>query len=201
MPVLEEQASLFPEELLEGILDDCMSRHWRVLYTKSRREKALARQLLGYEIPFYLPLVEKSAVRRGRRVRTFIPLFSGYVFLYGSEEERVRSLTTNHVSRVLEVPDPDGLRADLRQVRQLIAADKPLTVESRLAPGDRVRVRCGPMEGIEGTVLSRRGRVRLLVAINFLQQGASVEMDDFMLEPIDGYGARKRRVPFAHSVG
>ncbi len=201
MPKLEEQGSLFPETLLDGILDDCESRQWWVLYTKPRHEKAVARQLLGYEIPFYLPLVEKNAVRRGRRVRTFVPLFSGYVFLYGSEEERVLSLTTNHISRVLTVPDPDGLRADLRQVRQLIAAKEPLTVESRLAPGDRVRVRCGPMEGIEGAVLSRRGRLRLLVAINFLQQGASVEIDDFMLEPIDWHGARKRRAPLTHSVG
>jgi transcriptional antiterminator RfaH len=200
MPELEEQANLFPNTLLDGIIDDCTSRQWWVLYTKARHEKALARQLLGGEIPFYLPLIVKNAVRRGRRVRARVPLFSGYVFLYGSEEERVLSLTSNHVSRVLKVPDPDGLRADLRQLRKLIAADVPLTVESRLAPGDRVRVRSGPMAGIEGTVLSRRGRTRLLVAVNFLQQGASVEIDDFMLEPLDWHGARERRAPLAHAV-
>lgn len=199
MPVLREQASLFPETLLDGIIDGCESRQWWVLYTKARHEKAVARHLLGYEIPFYLPLVEKNSLRRGRRICTFVPLFSGYVFLYGSEEERVLSLTTNHISRVLEVPDPDGLRADLRQVRQLLAAKVPLTVESRLAPGDRVRVRSGPMEGIEGTVLARRGRVRLLVAINFLQQGASVEIDDFMLEPIGWHGAREHQTALAHA--
>ena len=67
---------------------------------------------------------------------------------------------------------------------QLIAANMPLTVESRLGPGDRVRVRFGSLAGIEGTVLSRRGEVRLVVCVDFLQQGASVEIDDFMLEPI-----------------
>jgi transcription antitermination factor NusG len=205
MPVFEEQASLFPETLLEGIPDDVQGRQWWVLYTRSRREKAVARHLLGYEIPFYLPLVEKNAVRRGQRVRTLVPLFAGYVFLYGCEEERVLSLTTNHISRVLDVPDPDGLRGDLRQLRQLLAANVPLTVESRLAPGARVRVRYGPMEGIEGTVLSRRGRTRLLVAVDFLQQGASVEINDFMLEPIDWHGspsgARKRPTLSAHAVG
>jgi transcriptional antiterminator RfaH len=185
--------------LLDGILDDCESRHWWVLYTKSRHEKAVARQLLHWEVPFYLPLMEKNSVRGGRRIRTFVPMFSGYLFLYGSEEERVRSLTTNRISRVLEVPDPDRLLADLRQVQQLLAAKVPLTIESRLAAGDRVRVRCGPMEGIEGSVIARRGRVRLLVAVDFLQQGASVEIDDFMLEPIDWHGARADHAPFSYS--
>jgi hypothetical protein len=145
--------------------------------------------------------MEKNSVRRGRRICTFVPMFSGYVFLYGSQEERVRSLTTNRISRVLEVPDPDRLVADLRQVRQLLAAKVPLTIESRLAAGDRVRVRHGPMEGIEGTVVARRGRLRLLVSVNFLQQGASVEIDDFMLEPLDWHGARKRRASLGHAVG
>jgi len=199
MPVLKEETSLFPERLLDGILDDSQSRQWWVLYTKSRREKALARRLLSYEIPFYLPLVENTTIRRGRRLRTLVPLFSGYVFLYGREDERVQSLTTNHISRVLDVPDPEGLRYDLSQLRQLLAAKVPLTMESRLAPGDRVRVRYGPMEGIEGTVLSRRGQVRLLVAVNFLQQGASVEIDDFMLEPIDWRGAGNRRGQLARA--
>ena len=74
---------------------------------------------------------------------------------------------------------------ELQQLQRLIATNAPLTVESRLAPGRRVRVRQGPFAGIEGTVLVRRGETRLLVSINFLQQGASVEIDDFQLEPID----------------
>jgi transcriptional antiterminator RfaH len=130
-----------------------------------------------------------------------VPLFPGYVFLYGSDDERIVSLTTNHISRVLDVPDPKGLRADLRQLRQLIEAKEPLTQESRLAPGDRVRVRSGPMEGIEGTVLDRRGRARLVVAINFLQQGASVEIEDFMLEPIDWEEPERLRSPVVYSLG
>ena len=89
-----------------------------------------------------------------------------------AEEERVRSLTTGRISRVLEVEDADQLVFDLRQLRQLIVSDAPLTVESRLAAGQWVRVRQGAFAGLEGTVLKRRGKTRLLVSINFLQQGA-----------------------------
>ena len=114
-----------------------------------------------------------------------MPLFAGYVFIFADEAERIKTLTTNRVSRILAVEDQEQLLFDLRQLHQLIAANAPLTIESRLAPGQRVRVRGGAFAGLEGTVLKRRGETRLLVCVNFLQQGASVEIDDFVLEPLD----------------
>ncbi len=185
MPILKEERNLYPETLLDSLPCDAPLRRWLALYTKARQEKSLARELLKHEIPFYLPLVGKTSVSRGRRRTSQVPLFGGYIFLYGSEEERVRTLTTNRVSRVLSVENPEQLAFDLRQLRQLIAAGAPLTVESRLAPGRRVRVRHGAFAGLEGTVLKRRAETRLLVSVNFLQQGASVEIDDFLLESLE----------------
>jgi transcription antitermination factor NusG len=184
MPILREERSLYPPPLLDEMAAQPSERRWWVLYTKARQEKAISRDLLAFEIPFYLPLVKKSWVSRGRKVSSHTPLFPGYVFLFASEQERIRSLTTNRVSRVLTIDDPARLLHDLRQLRHLIASKAPLTVESRLEPGNRVRVRRGPLVGLEGTVLTRRGQTRLLVSIDFIQQGASVEVDDFQLEPI-----------------
>ena len=70
------------------------------------------------------------------------------------------------------------------QVKRLIAAKVPLTIEARLQPGRRVRVRRGSSPVSEGIVESRCRQTRLIVAINFLQRGISVELDDIMLEPI-----------------
>jgi len=185
MPIHPAETSVFPENLLETAPVESPERCWRVVYTKARQEKALARELLKYEVPFYLPLIPRDHLIRGKRVRSLLPLFAGYVFLFGSEEDRLRTLKTNRTSRILPVDDQAQLLRDLAQIRQLIATDAPLTVERRLAPGRRVRVKSGAMLGLEGTVLSRRGHTRLLVAVNFLQQGASVAIDDFMLEPLD----------------
>jgi transcriptional antiterminator RfaH len=185
MSVRNEDCTLYPETLLEPGVAASPERHWMVLYTKARQEKALARDLFHHEVPFYLPLVRKHSLRRGRRAAAQTPLFSGYLFLFASEAERIYSLTTNRISRILVVSDVDRFVYELRHLQQLIASKAPLTIESRLMPGKRVRVRQGPFAGIEGTVLIRRGETRLLVSINFLQQGASVEIDDFQLEPID----------------
>lgn len=185
MPILKEEPSIYPETLLEDAPLEMAGRHWFALYTKARQEKSLARELLKYRIPFYLPLVKKTSVSRGRKRVSLMPLFGGYLFVFGAEEERVRCLTTNRISRVLVVEQPEQLVFDLRQFRQLIAANAPLTIESRLSPGRRVKVCHGAFAGLEGTVLKRRNETRLLVAVNFLQQGASVEIDDFALEPLE----------------
>lgn len=185
MPILKEEPSLFPDTLLDESPLDLPCRQWFALYTKARQEKSLARELLKQQIPFYLPLVKKISVSRNRKRTSLTPLFGGYLFLFGAEEERVRCLATNRISRILVVEQPEQLVFDLRQFRRLIAANAPLTIEARLAPGRRVRVRQGAFAGLEGTVLKRRGETRLLVAINFLQQGASVEIDDFLLEPLE----------------
>jgi transcription antitermination factor NusG len=176
---------MYPETLLDGAPAELTTGRWLALYTKARQEKSLSRELLKLRIPFYLPLVRKTNISRGRKRTSLTPLFAGYVFLCGSEEERLRALATNRICRILTVEDPDQLLFDLRQVHQLIAANAPLTVESRMAPGQRVRVRQGAFAGLEGTVLKRRGETRLLVSINFLQQGASVEIDDFLLDPLE----------------
>lgn len=187
MPILQLEPTVYPGELLTSApesAEDSVERRWWAVYTKARQEKALARQLLGWQVPFYLPLLPQETMTRGRRVRSHLPLFAGYLFLYGTEEERVRSLTTNRISRILDVANQEELFCDLRQVREVIESGAPLTVESRLEPGQRVRVKFGAFAGMEGTVVQRRGRVRLLIAVNYLQQGISIEIDDMMVEPL-----------------
>jgi len=185
MPILAAETSVFPENLFDDFSAESCQRSWMAVYTKARQEKALARQLLQQKMPFYLPLVAKDNFIRGKRIRSYIPLFTGYIFLYGSEEERVGALTTNRISRILPVRDQQQLFNDLRQLRHLIESNAPLTVERRLMPGRRVRVIAGVLAGLEGTVTARRTPSRLFVAVNMLQQGVSVAIDDFMVEPID----------------
>jgi len=184
VPILKEEPSLFPETLLQDCIQETSDRRWWVIYTKARQEKSFARELFAFRIPFYLPLVKKTAIFKGRKRTSFVPLFSGYVFLCATEAERIKSMTTNRISRILSVNDPEQLVYDLEQLRRLIASNVPMNVEQKL-PGNRVRVKQGALMGLEGTVLVRRGVTRLLVSVNFLQQGASVEVDDYLLERVD----------------
>ena len=191
MPFLPDEPCVFPESIFEPAEPlaeeppgESPERVWWGVYTKARQEKALARQLFGREIPFYLPLVCKEHLLRGRYLRSRVPLFQGYLFLYASLEERVTALSTNRISRIMLVPNQEELVRDLHQVHQLIALGAPMTIERRLSPGRLVRVRTGSLAGLEGIITHRRGSNRLLIAVNYLQQGVSIEVNDFMVDPI-----------------
>lgn len=184
MPILAAEPSLYPENLFDDYFDEGSDRRWWAIYTKSRQEKSLARQLLGMEIPFYLPLVPKTNLIRGRRFVSQIPLFGSYMFLFANEEERVKALTTERIVQLLPAPPGPEIAQDLQNVRTLIEAGAPLTLESRLAVGRRVRVKSGALMGLEGVIMSRRGEDRLLVGVQFLQQGASILIQDFQVESI-----------------
>lgn len=186
MPILAKETDCYPHDLLDQSFENLNGgRCWWTLYCKARQEKSIARYLEANEISFYLPLIPKVAHRRGRRWESFVPLFTGYMFLFGTEDDRLQSLKSNRISSVLEVGDQAGLHGDLQQVRQVVESGMPLTPESRLAPGQLVRIHSGPLVGLEGRVMHRAGMNRLVIAVNFLKQGVSVEVDDFFLEPVD----------------
>jgi transcription antitermination factor NusG len=185
MPILDREPDLFPADLFDQLAAPDDQRSWWAFYTLSRQEKEFMRKLRGHQIPFYGPLIPKRVKSPAGRIRTsYVPLFSNYVFVYGGEEQRYKALTTNCVSQVVPVVDNEQLTRDLRQFHDLIQMDVPLLAESRLEPGTRVRIRSGRFSGIEGTILRRENEIRLLVAVNFIQRGASMLLEDFEVEAI-----------------
>jgi transcriptional antiterminator RfaH len=187
MPILPRQRDCFPAGLLDADppADDGGLR-WVAFYTLSRREKDLMRKLEAAEVPFYAPLIRRRLKSAGGRVRdSHVPLFSGYVFSRVDDDRRRAALATNTIARWLPIVDEAALLADLRAIKRLIDTDQPLAPEARIEPGQLVRVRSGPLRGLEGTVERRHGTQRLVVAVRFLNQGASVELEDVDLETID----------------
>ncbi len=158
---------------------------WWVLHTRARNEKAVAADLQRRDIRHYLPLVLSRRTSRGWRRSVQIPLFPGYVFLLGGDEERLAALQTNRVARILEVVDQDRLRTDLAQIHQVVESDEPVDLYPRLKEGCRCRVMRGTLVGLEGVVLRRRGPWRVYVGVEFLGQSAELEIDPDLLEIID----------------
>jgi transcription antitermination factor NusG len=186
MPILAKETDCWPHDLLDQPLADLNGgRCWWTLYCKARHEKSIARYLEGQQIAFYLPLIPKVTHRRGRRWESYVPLFTGYVFLFGTFDDRLLSLKSNRISTVLQVGDQVRLHSDLQQVRRVVESGQPLAPESHLMPGRLVRIHSGPLAGLEGRIIHRAGISRLVIAVNFLKQGVSVEVDDYFLELID----------------
>ena len=196
MPLLPPEPFLYPENLLEdGSGEGSGAGTWWVLHTRPRAEKALARKFLGSRLDFFLPLAKKEWRNRGRLFTSHLPLFPGYVFLRGDGQARLRALETNQVAHVLPVPDPARLRADLARVYHVMLADLLMTPEDRLQPGTPVVVVGGPLTGLEGKVLRRGKELRFFIEVHLLQRGVSVEVESWMIRPLDRTGPSAQRGP------
>jgi transcriptional antiterminator RfaH len=182
MAILAAEPSLYPDTLFEANAAAAGPCRWRVLHTKPRQEKALARSLLGQEIPFFLPVRPKRTRIRGKDVPAYIPLFSGYLFLYANADGLVQALSTKRVARSLEVVDQSQLWTDLRQIHRLLQSGRTITPEQHLVPGTPVTIREGPLMGLQGIILRSASGDRFVVQVNFIQQGASVLLDGHLLE-------------------
>ncbi len=176
----ENPPLLYPE----GVELDDLPGQWWVARTKSRNEKALAWDLLRYEIGYFLPLVEKVSRRGGRVLRSQVPLFGGYLFFCGDEDGRYRALRTNRIAQVLEVTDQAGLKSQLKQIHQALSSGLSVDAHPGLKVGKRCRVRSGSLMGSEGKVLRRNKITRILLEVEMLGQSAAVEIDADLLEEI-----------------
>jgi transcriptional antiterminator RfaH len=176
MPILKSEPDCFPADLLEASPDDAP---WWACYTRSRQEKTLMRTLHAAEIAYYAPVISRRYRSPAGRVReSFLPLFANYVFVRGDEMARYAAVCSGCVSRTMPVVDTTQLIQDLGQIRRLIETGAPLAPEARIDTGDWVRVRSGRFAGFEGRVIRRHQQTMLIVEVRFMNQGASVALDD-----------------------
>lgn len=186
MPILGQEPDIYPADLLDGdTLPVEEGRQWYCVYTMSRREKDLMRKLFANKIPFYGPIIEKRhRSPNGRLRKTYMPLFPNYVFMFANDDDRYQAMTTNCISKCTPIDDSAQLITDLKQISHVITEGVGMTPEARLESGNPVRVKTGPFAGYEGTVIRREGKTRLLLSVQFLEQGISIGMDEGLVEPI-----------------
>ncbi len=158
---------------------------WWVVHTRSRNEKALAHDLMSKNVSYFLPMSWKVRRKSRRTIRSFLPLFSGYLFFCGQEDQRVELLKTNRVANLIEVHDQQKLVDELVQIAQALRSGAPLTPHKYLKAGQKCRVISGPLIGLEGIVVRTRGATRLVLQVDMLGQAASVEIDVDLIEVLD----------------
>jgi transcriptional antiterminator RfaH len=187
MPILAAEPEMYLVTLWQGDpLGAETGQRWWCLHTKPRQEKALARVLQKRRITHYLPqVVHVWRMPGGRKMRSLLPLFPGYLFLHGDDYDRVEARRGNHLAHALEVPDQALLERDLRQIHQMLSSGLPVAAEPTHAVGSKVRILSGPLTGIVGTVIRRDGRDRFVALVTFLGRGARISLRDWQVEPVD----------------
>ncbi len=157
---------------------------WWIGHAKARFEKAFAWDLDARKIPYFLPMIPQTKFSGGRKRKLMMPLFQGYVFFAGDAFARYEALATNRLANVIEVKDQKQIVAELASIHRVLSAGKlQLDPYPFAAIGNRVRIASGPLQGVEGIVIERKGvNTRLVLQVSMLGQGAAVEIEPGLLE-------------------
>jgi transcriptional antiterminator RfaH len=157
---------------------------WRVIHARPRCEKKLAQYAESHGIGHYLPLRRETRIYQRRKVTFEYPLFSGYLFASCNYDSLITLLNSHQVVRTLDVLDQSRLVFELDQIRQALSVDPTLGACRMIQPGQSVRVKSGPFQGIEGRVATVQGRTRVMLSVEMIGQAVMVEVGMSLLEPI-----------------
>jgi transcription antitermination factor NusG len=163
--------------------------HWYAVQTRARNEKAIAERLHEQGLITFLPLVTEVRRWSDRKKKVDLPLFSCYVFvklLAGNNEERMRVYRTNGVFRIVSmhgeaIPIPDE---QIDALRTLVTRQVPWSEHPFLTVGQRVRIRGGSLEGVEGRLLSSNGDRTLIISVDAIQRSLAVRVEGYDVEAI-----------------
>lgn len=153
-------------------------RKWFVLQTKPRNEKIVLKQVEQKGIETFLPLTEKIRIWSDRKKKIQVPLFSGYVFIYGTEEERIRAIsnTFGAIRYIFYEKRPAIVsQREIDLIKQiLIEPDRVSIGDKKIKKGDKIIVTGGIFKGMSGYVNEFRGNYKLTVNLEELPFSFSI---------------------------
>jgi transcriptional antiterminator NusG len=155
------------------------SAAWFAVWTRSRHEASVRDHLTGKGIEAFLPTLPRWSRWKDRRKRVDWPLFQGYCFarLHVAELRGARECTgvaglVSFDGRAAPIPD-----SEITAIRTLVSSDLQFDPCPLLPEGSQVAVVSGPLKGVTGRLMRKGARARLVLAVELIGQGASVEVD------------------------
>jgi len=161
---------------------------WYAVHTQARHEKAVAHRLAAQGVLTYLPLSVEVRRWSDRRKTVELPLFPCYVFVCigSSGGSKLQVLRTDGVHGFVGVRGEGTAIPDsqIESIRQVLGRKSDCTTYPFLVEGQRVRIRGGALEGVEGVLHQRKGQNMLVVCVEPLQRSLVVSGDGYDLEPV-----------------
>ena len=168
-------------------LGEKAAEQWYGLQTRPRHEKIVAHRLEERGVTTFLPLVTEVHRWSDRKKSVELPLFSCYVFakFIPNRVERLRMLRVDGVFGLVgasgegtPIPEPE-----IEAVRSLLQTQLQWSTHPFLKIGQRVRIRSGALDGMEGILISRNGDRTLVISVEAIQRSLAVRVEGYQVEP------------------
>ncbi|MEW6088417.1 MAG: UpxY family transcription antiterminator [bacterium] len=162
---------------------------WYVIHVRSRHEFKVLERLTETGINTFLPVVEKLNRWKDRKKLVKFPLFPGYLFvnMLKNPQNVLNVLKTTGVVKFLGIKHGEPEPVPEEQIiflRRIVESREPLDPYPYLKEGQRVRIKKGPLSGVEGVLSKRSGQHILIISVDVLMHGASLKIDASDVEKI-----------------
>jgi len=165
-----------------------MKSNWYAVHVRSRHEFKVCGTLQAMQIETFLPCVEKLRQWKDRKKNIAFPLFSGYLFVKFEDLEKsyLPIVKVPGVVRILGngktiVPVPDE---QIQFLHSLVESRLPLEEHPYLKEGQNVRIIQGPLRGVTGVLVRKENADMLVVSVDLIQKGVSVQVSARDVEPV-----------------
>ncbi len=155
---------------------------WHVAHTRPRCEKKLLQFCEREKLAASLPCFAAAHKYRGKTVVFQKPLFPGYVFLQLADEQCQTVSQNKYVATLLEISDQELFVRQLEEIHRALATNLEIRLAPDIGEGQRVKIKTGPLRGVEGWVEKRHGVNTVLLRLDFIGQAAAVKLDAADLE-------------------
>jgi len=171
--------------MTDTIEPDYLQPHWYAVYTRSRHEKTVAEQLVHKSVDHFLPLYETVRKWKNGRFKVNLPLFPGYLFVHIPLRERLQVL---QVPGVVQLVGSNGVplalpQAEIETIRDALTKGLQAHPHPYLKVGSRVRISIGPLEGLHGILVRKKGKLRFVVSVDLIMRAISIDVDASEVEP------------------
>lgn len=158
---------------------------WFAVWTRSRHEAAVLNQLEGKRIEAFLPTITRWSRWKDRKKRVDWPLFPGYCFSRINPADSLAVLKCSGVVSLVcfegqPAPIPD---TEIESLRTLVASELRYDPCPMIHEGMRVEVQWGPLRGVVGRLVRKGAHARLILSVDLIGQGVSVEVDAADVRP------------------
>lgn len=160
--------------------------HWYALHARARHERTIEQRLQERGVSTFLPMVTEIHRWSDRKKKIQLPLFSGYLFvkLARSKANIVSVLGVDGVFRFVGsggegTPIPE---AQIDAIRALLAGELSWSHHPFLKIGQRVRIKSGALEGVEGILMARSGEATLVISVDAIQRSLAVRVEGYDVE-------------------
>jgi transcription antitermination factor NusG len=152
---------------------------WWAVYTRHQHEKVAGDMLQRKGFEVFLPLYQSTRRWKDRMKTLSLPLFPSYVFVHGGIDRQLQVVTTPGVHSIVTAAGRAAVipGEEIDAVKRMVESSLRVEPHPFLKCGDWVRVKAGPLEGVEGILLRMKGLCRLVISVEMLQKSVAVEVD------------------------